>query len=391
MQNNKAKPDTKPKSQYSKTLIIVAIITGVFVLLTVISMIASSIAMKSQNRWLENENKRISEENTKLESEHAQQEAKLLQDIEQQIKKDRPVPKAEGWDVLDLSDYPLEFPEKQSISRTELYSNGLMLANPWNALPSDYENYITPLLVSIGKESDGKIQVHDYNVSILPRAFSALQSMFADAATNGHGDYIIRAGFRTNAEQQSLFDGIRAKLADKYSGDTLMIKTKERVNEPGTSEYQTGMSAQVGFYNKDNADITKQAINDNEAGKWLLDNSWKYGYVFRFPIEDYPFAETLDKSNLTGVSIKLSVFRYVGIPAATLMHIKSFVLEEFINYMIEHPHIGIYENGQLKYEIIRTQIAPGFRDSENVDIPVGVRESVSSYDNLGGIISMFTY
>lgn len=391
MKDNKPTNEQGSKISYNKSLKIILIVTAVFVLLTVGSMIASTIAMRSQKRWVEAENKRIAEENVQLETEHAQQQAELEQEIESQITKERPIAKAEGWDVLDLSDYPLEFPEQKTVSRTELYSTGLMLANPWNALPSDYENYISPLLVSVGKETGGKVQVRNYNVLLLPNATAALQTMFADAATFGHGDYIVRAGFRTHAEQQQLFDSIRSKLASKYSGDTLMLMTKDRVNEPGTSEYQTGLSAQINFYNKDNADISKQAINDNEAGKWLLDNSWQYGYVFRFPIEDYPFAETLDKSNLTGVSIKLSVFRYVGVPAATLMHIKSFVLEEFINYMIEHPHIGIYENGQLKYEIVRSQISPGFRDSETVDVPVGVRESISSYDNLGGIISMFSY
>ena len=391
MKKNTPNSEQNSKSSYSKSIKLVLIITAIFVALTAVSMLASTMAMRSQKRWVEDENKRIAKENEQLETEHAQQQAQLEQEIESQITKDRPVPNAEGWDVLDLSDYPLEFPEQVTVSRAELYSSGLMLANPWNALPSDYESYIDPLLVSVGKETGGKIQVHDYNVRLLPLATSALQNMISEAATFGHGDYIVRAGFRTQAEQQELFDNIRSKLSSKYSGDTLMLMTKERVNEPGTSEYQTGLSAQISFYNKDNIEISKQAINDNDAGKWLLDNSWQYGYVFRFPIEDYPFAETLDKSNLTGVSIRLSVFRYVGVPAATLMHIKNFVLEEFINYMIEHPHIGIYEDGQLKYEILRTQIAPGFRDSETVDVPVGVREHVSSYDNLGGIISMFTY
>ncbi len=380
---------TDSKTAYRKVLIPVAIVTLVFILATAGLAILSSMTGQNQANWLENENKRIAEENQKMETEYAQQLAALKTEIEEMVSVERPTPAAEGWDIVDLTGFPLEFSEPTSVSKADLYTNGLIVVNALNPLPEDYQAFTEPQLLSIGKESGGKIQVKDYNVKVLPEALSALQKMIADAALAGHGDYIIREGWRSNADQTLLFENMRTKLSEKYSGDILFEKTKERVNVPGTSEYQSGLSLEIGLYNKDNADISKAALNESEAGKWLLDNCWKYGFVFRFPIEDYPYPETLDKSNLTGVSIRLRVFRYVGVAAATVMHLKNFVLEEFINYMIETPHIAVYENGVIKYELFRQPLGRVLGQTEDVDKPLSVSEFESSYDNLEGIITSF--
>lgn len=377
------------RSAYKKALLPVAIVALVFILATAGLAFFSGMTGRNQRNWLENENKRIAEENQKMETEYAQQQANLKTEIEEMVSVDRPSPAAEGWDIVNLTGFPLEFSEPTTIAKSDLYADGLMVVNALNPLPEDYESFVEPQLMSIGKESGGKIQVKDYNVRVLPDAYAALQAMLADAAQAGHGDYIIREGWRSTADQTLLFENMRTKLSEKYSGDILYEKTKEKVNVPGTSEFQSGLAVEIGLYNKDNPDIAKQALNESESGKWLLDNCWKYGYVFRFPIEDYPYPETLDKSNLTGVSIRLRVFRYVGVAAATVMHLKSFVLEEFVNYMIETPHIAVYEDGVIKYELYRQHLGRELGQSEDVDKPLSVSEFSSSYDNLEGIITAF--
>lgn len=381
----------KKAISYKKTILIVACIAIVFLLLTGAFALAAYLTTKRQSSWLETENTKIAEQNEQLASDYAAQQAQLLQDIEVITSVERPQPKQEGWDIVDLTGFPLDFAEGTQVSKSDLYTGGLMVVNALNALPDDYESIIEPQLKSIGKESASKIQVQDFNVRTLPLALDALQRMLSDAAQAGHGDYIVRTGFRSTADQTILFDNQRTKLAEKYSGDILFEKTKERVNVPGTSEYQSGLAVQIGFYNKEDANISKRSINDNDAGKWLLDNAWRYGFVFRFPIEDYPYPDTLDKSNLTGVSIRLSVFRYVGEAAAAVMHLKNFVLEEFVNYMIEYPHIAVYENGALKYEIIREHLGRSIGQIEQIQKPVNISKYETSYDNLEGIISSFIY
>lgn len=376
-------------SAYRRALIPIALLALVFILATAGLAFFSSMTGQNQESWLENENKRIAAENEKLATEYAEQQATLRSEIDEMVSVERPTPQAEGWDILELDNFPLEFSEPTSVSKADLYSGGLLVVNALNPLPDDYESFIEPQLKSIGKETGGKIQVKDYNVRLLPEALSALQEMFNAAAQAGHGDYIIREGYRSTADQTLLFENMRTKLSEKYSGDILYEKTKEKVNAPGTSEFQSGLAVEIGLYNKDNPDISKQALNESDAGRWLLDNSWRYGFVFRFPIEDYPYAETLDKSNLTGVSIRLRVFRYVGVAAASIMQQKNFVLEEFVNYMIEHPHVSVYEDGLLKYELFRIHLGQAVGQTEDVLKPLSVSKFSSSFDNLLGIITSY--
>lgn len=376
-------------SAYRRALIPIAILAVVFILATAGLAFFSGMTGQNQENWLESENKRIAAENEQLVTEYAEQQAALRSEIDEMVSVERPTPQAEGWDILELDNFPLEFSEPTSVSKAELYTGGLIVVNSLNPLPDDYESFIEPQLKSVGKETGGKIQVKDYNVRLLPEALTALQEMFNAAAQAGHGDYIIREGYRSTADQTLLFENMRSKLSEKYSGDILYEKTKEKVNAPGTSEFQSGLAVEIGLYNKDNPDISKQALNESDAGRWLLDNSWRYGFVFRFPIEDYPYAETLDKSNLTGVSIRLRVFRYVGVAAASIMQQKNFVLEEFVNYMIEHPHLAIYEDGLLKYELFRIHLGQAVGQTEDVQKPLSVSEFSSSFDNLWGIITSY--
>ena len=49
----------------------------------------------------------------------------------------------------------------------------------------------------------------------------------------------------------------------------------------------------------------------------------------------------------------MDAYRYVGIPHSTVMHIKGFCLEEYIDYLVEYPHIQVFNDGTLKHEIFR--------------------------------------
>ena len=102
--------------------------------------------------------------------------------------------------------------------------------------------------------------------------------------------------------------------------------------------------------------IMDYKFQDLPMSDWLLEHSWEYGIIFRFPVQNYPNRTVMDKSYKTGESKKLSIYRYVGQANAAAMHTLGFCMEEYIEYLMAHPHIGIYENGELRYEIIRQTI-----------------------------------
>ena len=186
-----------------------------------------------------------------------------------------------------------------------------------------------------------------------------------------------------------MFQNRMAKLTDKYSGDALIEATKKEVNYPGTSEFNSGLSFTLRLYEKGNAETAKPKYSTTEQGKWMNQNCWKYGLVFRFPQTGWPLAESQDKSFKTGVSATLNLYRYVGKGNAAVMHYYDFCLEEYIEYLQEHPHIAVYEDNVLKYEIYRQYV--GDAQTFNVQLTRNAKSYSSSLDNMGAVITVFEY
>lgn len=270
--------------------------------------------------------------------------------------------------------------------RTRLINGGLLLVNQWHPLPLDFseEN-----LVGVGAMSNYKIQVQNSSVRVLAEAYEALATMITDAEALGLKDYIVREGFRSNERQTELFNAEREKLSSKFSDEALDAEAKKSVNYPGTSEYQTGLSFQVRLYNKEDSTITNTKFQTSEQGKWFTENAWKYGVIFRFPSKDFPGAEWEDKSYKTGVSMQLDIYRYVGKPHATVMRVLGFCLEEYIEFLMENPHLYIYQGNTLLFEVYRMEV--GEDASYSFPVPNQSSDYNASLDNMGGLVMSCFY
>ena len=299
-----------------------------------------------------------------------------------------PEHKSEGWDIIDLTNYPLENPTAVSATRQDLMYNGMLLLNEWHSRPEDFND---SGVTSVGKHLGGnsKIQVKDYNVSLFPVASDALMEALTAAKEEGLEHFIVEEGYRSWETQNQYFQKRMEKLSTKYSGDALIAATKKEVNYPGTSEFNSGLSFTLRLYDKNNAEVAKPKYSTTEQGKWMNRNCWKYGLIFRFPLAAWPLEETQDKSFKTGVSVSLNLYRYVGKGNAAVMHYYDFCMEDYIEYLQEHPHIAVFEDGVLKYEIYRQTV--GDADSFNVQLTRNARSWTSSMDNMGAIITVFDY
>ena len=291
-----------------------------------------------------------------------------------------------NWRIEDEGKTGLENTYTITVSNSSLCENGLMLVNGWHPVPDFFS---TDNLISIGSQSRFKIPVQDATVTIFPSAFTALEAMYDDATAAGMTDYIVREGFRSNETQTTYFTNKMDSLSDKYSGNILIEEAKKTVNYPGTSEFQSGLSFRLGLYNREDPAVAKQKFQETDQGKWITENSWKYGIIFRFPSDNYPNSQWEDKSYKTGVSVHLDLYRYVGKAHATAMKILGMCQEEYVEFLIDHPHISIYENDVLRYEIVRINIA----DQDAYVLPVTSisSEYQASIDNLGAAVMAYTY
>ena len=171
-------------------------------------------------------------------------------------------------------------------------------------------------------------------------------------------------------------------------GDALIERARQRVSFPGTSDYHTALSAQIDVYNRNDTALNNLKFQQSDQAKWLNENAWQYGLVFRFPVQNYPDSNTVDKAYKTGINLQMDTYRYVGVPHAAAMRVLGFCLEEYIDYLIAHPHIAVYENGQLRYEIYR--LKGGAVDSA-VSVPVNATSYIASTDNMNGIVVAAIY
>ncbi len=299
-----------------------------------------------------------------------------------------PEHKSEGWDIIDLTNYPLENPTATVASRSELMTGGMLLLNEWHSRPADFDD---SKITSVGKYLGGnsKIQTKDYNVTLFTNASDALMEAITAARDAGMEHYLVEEGYRSWETQNSYFQSKMEKLADRYSGDALIAAAKREVNYPGTSEFNSGLAFTLRLYDKTNPEIAKPKYSSTEQGKWMNENCWKYGLVVRFPLDAWPLETTQDKSFKTGVSVKLNLYRFVGKGNAAVMHYYDFCMEEYIEYLQEHPHIAVFEDGILKYEIYRQAV--GDAATFNLQLTRNARSYTASLDNMGAVITVFEY
>ena len=179
----------------------------------------------------------------------------------------------------------------------------LLLVNPWNMLPEDYE----PHVVEIG---DG--------MYFDERAAGPLAHMLADAKKEGIIAVPI-SGYRTMEYQQGLFDDKVLRVrANGFSEEDAPIEAAKEVAVPGTSEHQLGLAMDILDVNNPNLDWTQQW---SPAQRWLMEHCSEYGFILRFP--DGTEEET-------GIIYEPWHYRYVGLSVAKEITKAGVTLEEYL-------------------------------------------------------------
>ena len=293
------------------------------------------------------------------------------------------------WRVQDEGNIGLDNTSSITMDRSQLINGGLMLVNAWHSLPSDFSE---EGMVTVGTTGEFKVQVHSGSVKLFQPAFDALvESLKAAKEEAGLEYYIVMEGYRSFEEQQQLFNEKMEKLSSRYSNERLIAETKKEVNYPGTSDYHTGMSFRMDVYQSGNKELNNQKFQAESAqGAWLTENCWRYGISFRFPSKDFPNSSWEDKSYKTGVSSQLNLYRYVGKAHSAAMKVLDFCLEEYIEFLMDHPHICVYEDDALVYEIVRIKGANA-KNTFQLPVPNPAVSYQASLDNMDGVVMAYSY
>ena len=179
----------------------------------------------------------------------------------------------------------------------------LLLVNPWNALPEDYA-------VELATLANG-LQVDE-------RIYDDLSAMLTDCSDAGL-EPIVCSAYRTEAKQRQLYANKVARVrASGVPEDQVEAEAARWVARPGTSEHQTGLALDIVAASYQ---VLDEKQEDTAEQKWLMENSWKYGFILRYPSE---------KSDITGIGYEPWHYRYVGRAAAAEIHRTGVCLEEYL-------------------------------------------------------------
>ncbi len=220
---------------------------------------------------------------------------------------DRYLKYAEGKDiepskiVADVNSN-LDKEKYEDTTEADIEKDNLMLVNKYYYLTEDY----TPddLITLTSKYNTG------VNSQMRKEAADCFMEM-SDAATLDNVIIKNASGYRSYQYQVNLYDKYvqrdGKKAADTYSA------------RPGFSEHQTGLVSDINQIDN--------SFENTDAFKWLQSNSYKYGFILRFP---------KDKEDITGYQYEPWHYRYVGKKAAKQIHDENLTLEEYYAYYVEN-------------------------------------------------------
>lgn len=372
----------------------------IFVLLAAGAWIGGKMLSDYRAGKLQEEIDAVNDRNAALVAQYEEEKADYLAQISnKEGNKAWPTPAQEGWDVVDLTTYPLEAPGTVTISRTDAMFGGLLLVNEWHSRPADFDESAMVAIHSYAKDAGLESFWDNASCKLHPAAIDALVALLTDAKALGYDHFVVREGynFRSYEDQNELFTAELEKQRSarpSLTDEQLLARAKKNVNYPGTSEFNTGLSFCLKLYEREEGEAKtyykETPFYDTPDGQWLIENAWKYGFVFRFPTKGYPTADTADKAYKTGMNLTLNCYRYVGKGHAAVMHHLDLCLEEYLEYLMDHPHIAVFENGVKRYEITYQRVGD--------DVPsftVNTNRLTNNYtmtlDNMGGVITVYEY
>ena len=210
--------------------------------------------------------------------------------------------------------------EKENQKAKEQEDSGLKLADEkekeqWYLKLVNAKNPMTQ--EDVPEVATETIDSNGYQVDA--RIMGDLEDMFAAARAAGRNPVICSA-FRAWETQEYLYQNKiqRVMSEEGLPEDQAAVEAGTVVAVPGTSEHQIGLALDIVSSEYMNLDEKQMETEDQQ---WLMENSWKYGFILRYP---------LDKSDITGIIFEPWHYRYVGKEAAKEIYEQDITLEEYL-------------------------------------------------------------
>lgn len=194
------------------------------------------------------------------------------------------------------------------------YDGYLRLVNRDNLLTQNYE---PTDLVSMNTLKS--ITAYGTNTYLRDEAAQALSKMYNE---NNVG-YAMSSGFRNFDIQNQLFnEKVSENLSAGMSEEQAKADASTIVAIPGTSEHQLGLAVDFAIPGV----VLTEEFKNTIPGKWLSENSYKYGFVLRY---------TKEQTTITNIIFEPWHFRYIGFPHSEILYKEGIVFDTYIKILRE--------------------------------------------------------
>lgn len=178
-----------------------------------------------------------------------------------------------------------------------------ILVNKYYSLPS---KYAPDDIVSMSSQ-------YSYpGNSIRKEVYDAFKEM-ALAAKENKITLIVNSSYRDYKTQKDIYDDYADKNGKEYA-DKFAAR-------PDYSEHQTGLALDIFT-----PGAGMKTFGETDAFKWLLNNSYKYGFILRYPE---------GKEKITGYAYEAWHYRYLGKDLAKKVYESGLTFDEYYVYYLE--------------------------------------------------------
>ncbi len=146
----------------------------------------------------------------------------------------------------------------------------------------------------------------------------AMKKMIQAALNKGVRLNVVSA-YRSHKYQAELIEkSIAERMESGMDAISARKETYRSLAEPGTSEHNAGLAADIMCENDTDGD---ERFENTREFAWLRDNAHRFGFILRYP---------RGKEEITGFIYEPWHFRYVGVRAAKKIKKQDVCLEEFL-------------------------------------------------------------
>lgn len=242
----------------------------------------------------------------------------------------------------------IENSQKIEITEEQIHQGNLLLVNSEYAvekagIQSDIINLFTH------KELNTGYQLLNNEIKLSEEIAEKFSEMIAAAEEDGVSNFLISSGYRDFNEQNRLY---------KEMGTDYALPA-------GHSEHNLGLALDVGS--------TQMKMKEAPEGKWIEENSWKSGFILRYPA---------NKTDITGIQYEPWHIRYVGLPHSAIMQEMNLALEEYLDYLKDEKSISVSVE-RKKYTISYYPISQN--GTIEVEVPENEQYEISG-NNIDGVI-----